>query len=388
ALLLAVEQRNLLEHAGLFAAEVELAIPSLTFRCHGRDEVSAAVAALLTAFPDLEYTVRHRYIAPGSVTDEVLLTGTRTGDLLGVAGDSRTGRVLARLQYAHDGTAVTAISLWADRGTLQGLLDDPAPQGDAALTAVAALRATLPPGQRRVTVGQGRQPAPPPVPPAPPGPSAAPVEALLPSLPRRPPPTSRRMRRLRGTALGSAMLLTAAALLVWTARGTLSDTAVPAPAAAQTRAAPVGPVPGPLPSGVTFQPQTRTYDLSADVLFALDSDTLTPHAREILALVVAQIRELAPTGAVTVTGYTDSVGTAAYNARLSLRRARAVAVFLGEELADLPGLSVVARGAGEDDPVGDNATAAGRAANRRVSVVLPDAVTSPATTGDAPASAP
>jgi len=71
---------------------------------------------------------------------------------------------------------------------------------------------------------------------------------------------------------------------------------------------------------------------------------------------------------VKVTGYTDSVGSAAYNKKLSLRRAEAVRDYLVSIGVDPAKLEV--DGAGMDNPVADNKTAAGRAKNRRVEVVV------------------
>ena len=66
----------------------------------------------------------------------------------------------------------------------------------------------------------------------------------------------------------------------------------------------------------------------------------------------------------TVTGYTDSVGDEAYNQRLSERRAQAVADYLASH--GIAAGRLVASGKGAADPVADNASAEGRAKNRRV----------------------
>jgi OmpA-OmpF porin, OOP family len=67
---------------------------------------------------------------------------------------------------------------------------------------------------------------------------------------------------------------------------------------------------------------------------------------------------------VTVAGYTDSVGTAAYNQSLSERRAQIVYDYLTSHGIDASRLSGPI-GHGENDPIGDNSTDAGRAQNRR-----------------------
>ena len=67
---------------------------------------------------------------------------------------------------------------------------------------------------------------------------------------------------------------------------------------------------------------------------------------------------------VELAGHTDSVGNDQYNQGLSERRAQAVADYLIGHGANAGNISV--KGYGESDPVADNGTEAGRAANRRV----------------------
>jgi OOP family OmpA-OmpF porin len=70
---------------------------------------------------------------------------------------------------------------------------------------------------------------------------------------------------------------------------------------------------------------------------------------------------------VEVGGHTDSIGSAEYNQGLSLRRAEAVRTYLIDKGIAADRLS--AKGYGESQPVGDNATEAGRFQNRRVELV-------------------
>ena len=69
-----------------------------------------------------------------------------------------------------------------------------------------------------------------------------------------------------------------------------------------------------------------------------------------------------------IVGYTDSVGSAAYNQKLSEKRANEVVNMLKERGVDASQLS--AKGMGEADPIADNATEEGRAQNRRIEVEL------------------
>ena len=67
-------------------------------------------------------------------------------------------------------------------------------------------------------------------------------------------------------------------------------------------------------------------------------------------------------------GHTDSIGTDAYNMKLSLRRAEAVKNYLVSEGISAKRIKV--EGFGEANPVASNATAEGRAQNRRVELRL------------------
>lgn len=113
----------------------------------------------------------------------------------------------------------------------------------------------------------------------------------------------------------------------------------------------------------------RQLDLDAQVLFEYNQATLTAAAREVIAQTAEKLRGFAGGGAVTVTGHTDSDGGDAANLELSRRRAQAVA----DALAPLLGsaYSFVVEGRGEAEPVAPNDTEAGKAMNRRVTIVPP-----------------
>ena len=69
---------------------------------------------------------------------------------------------------------------------------------------------------------------------------------------------------------------------------------------------------------------------------------------------------------IIAVGHTDSIGTDAYNQRLSLRRAAAVKNYLVGKGVERN--RVYTEGKGEKQPVADNKTSAGRAQNRRVEI--------------------
>lgn len=106
--------------------------------------------------------------------------------------------------------------------------------------------------------------------------------------------------------------------------------------------------------------------LDTDVLFRLDSAELTAAAGRSLAAAVGELRA-AGAGPLTVTGHTDSTGSAAHNKALSQRRAEAVAGALRRSLPDREWPKTVAA-EGESRPAVPNDSAAHRALNRRVAI--------------------
>ncbi len=105
----------------------------------------------------------------------------------------------------------------------------------------------------------------------------------------------------------------------------------------------------------------------SDVLFDTGKYTLKPDAKVKLAR-VSGILLAYPSLKVQVEGYTDNVGGEVYNQKLSENRAQAVGDFLVSQGVSLA--NVTATGFGLNNPVADNGTAAGRAQNRRVQLVV------------------
>jgi len=99
------------------------------------------------------------------------------------------------------------------------------------------------------------------------------------------------------------------------------------------------------------------------VNFETNSDRLLPGSDSVLRDAAATLEKY-PDLIVEVAGHTDSSGAADYNQGLSERRAATVRDYLINAGANETSLS--SRGYGEAQPVSDNATAAGRAENRRV----------------------
>lgn len=116
------------------------------------------------------------------------------------------------------------------------------------------------------------------------------------------------------------------------------------------------------------QMQTERKDFTLNVKFGNNSDKIQAGSfADIDAL--AEFLKTYSSTKVTIEGHSDSRGAAAYNQKLSERRAQAVADYLvnGKGIA---AERVSAVGYGESQPIADNKTAAGRQANRRVVAVV------------------
>jgi OOP family OmpA-OmpF porin len=99
------------------------------------------------------------------------------------------------------------------------------------------------------------------------------------------------------------------------------------------------------------------------VNFEFDSAKLTSSSSTMLDEAVKILKRHSDLK-VELAGHTDSMGNDKYNQALSERRAQSVADYLIAHGANAGNISV--KGYGESDPVADNGSEAGRAANRRV----------------------
>ena len=105
--------------------------------------------------------------------------------------------------------------------------------------------------------------------------------------------------------------------------------------------------------------------LNADALFDFDKSVLKPAAKASLDSLAGKVKSLTLEVIVAV-GHTDSIGTDAYNQKLSIRRAEAVKKYLVSQ--GIEAKRIYVEGKGESQPVADNKTAEGRAKNRRVQI--------------------
>jgi len=121
--------------------------------------------------------------------------------------------------------------------------------------------------------------------------------------------------------------------------------------------------------------QAKVYQQRQNVLISAHGFHFPPGGSEIgtdnFALMnrIIQAVKTFPESRIEISGHTDSSGSAAVNRNLSRARADNVARFL-VEVGDIPASRIMATGYGEERPVASNETAAGRAANRRVEVLI------------------
>jgi len=137
----------------------------------------------------------------------------------------------------------------------------------------------------------------------------------------------------------------------------------------------VKPAPAPAPAVTAPVVQNTHLSLSADALFAFgksDIDSLSSNGHEQLDQLVAKLQHARQIESIEVVGYTDRIGTDAYNEKLSQKRADTVRDYLVAH--GIAADAIKAEGRGKADAVADcpklhgNKLRACLAPNRRVEV--------------------
>ena len=134
--------------------------------------------------------------------------------------------------------------------------------------------------------------------------------------------------------------------------------------AAAPAAAPAAPAAAaPAAAAPAVAAQKVTY--AADAFFDFDKSVLKAEGKAKLDDLVSKVKDINLEVIIAV-GHTDSVGSDAYNQKLSVRRSEAVKAYLVSK--GIEKNRVYTEGKGEKQPVADNKTAEGRAKNRRVEI--------------------
>jgi OOP family OmpA-OmpF porin len=105
--------------------------------------------------------------------------------------------------------------------------------------------------------------------------------------------------------------------------------------------------------------------LQADTLYDFDKATLKPEGKATLDTIARDLSKIRLEVIIAV-GNTDSIGTDAYNMALGQRRAQSVKAYLTSKGVD--GSRIYTESKGKSNPVASNATAEGRAKNRRTDI--------------------
>jgi OOP family OmpA-OmpF porin len=134
------------------------------------------------------------------------------------------------------------------------------------------------------------------------------------------------------------------------------------PAAPAAPASPAAPAPAARPAPASVK---QAIVIQADALFDFDKSVVRPDGKARIDEALGKLRGV-DLEMVIATGHTDSVGTDAYNQKLSERRAAAVKDYLVSK--GIASSKVTTIGKGESQPVATNKTKEGRQKNRRVDI--------------------
>jgi OOP family OmpA-OmpF porin len=147
--------------------------------------------------------------------------------------------------------------------------------------------------------------------------------------------------------------------------GAIVPAAAPAPMAAPAPAPMAAPAPAPAAAVVPAPMVAEKVTYAADAFFDFNKSVLKPEGKAKLDDLVSKVKGINLEVIIAV-GHTDSVGSDAYNQKLSVRRSEAVKAYLVSN--GIEKNRVYTEGKGEKQPVADNKTAEGRAKNRRVEI--------------------
>jgi outer membrane protein OmpA-like peptidoglycan-associated protein len=118
---------------------------------------------------------------------------------------------------------------------------------------------------------------------------------------------------------------------------------------------------------VTRRGDNLVLNMPSNITFATDQAQIDPSFYSTLNAVAIVLSKYNKT-LIDVYGYTDSTGSANYNLGLSQRRAQSVSGYLTSQGINPRRMYVT--GFGQEQPIASNATAEGRAQNRRVEIQI------------------
>ena len=151
------------------------------------------------------------------------------------------------------------------------------------------------------------------------------------------------------------------------------EAAKPAAAPAPKPAAPA-PAPAPVPQPVQEvkpaeapkpKPVAEKVTFASDVLFDFDKSVVKPEGKSKLDDLSSKVRGISLEVVIAI-GHADSIGSDAYNQKLSVRRAESVKAYLVSK--GIEANRIYTEGKGKKQPDADNRTKEGRAKNRRVEI--------------------
>ena len=143
--------------------------------------------------------------------------------------------------------------------------------------------------------------------------------------------------------------------------GAIAPVMAPKPAMAE----PMAPKAATPPAVVPAPTVATKVTYAADAFFDFNKSVVKPEGKAKLDDLVGKIKDINLEVIIAV-GHTDSVGSDAYNQKLSVKRSEAVKAYLVSK--GIEKNRVYTEGKGEKQPVADNKTAEGRAKNRRVEI--------------------
>jgi OOP family OmpA-OmpF porin len=150
------------------------------------------------------------------------------------------------------------------------------------------------------------------------------------------------------------------------------ETAKPAPKPEPVK--PAAPAPAPVPQPIQEikpaeapkpKPVAEKVTFASDVLFDFDKSVVKPEGKSKLDDLSAKVRGVNLEVVIAI-GHADSIGSDAYNQKLSVRRAESVKAYLVSK--GIEANRIYTEGKGRKQPVADNRTREGRAKNRRVEI--------------------